>query len=89
MRPLTDQARKKTNVDDVLTHSADAVTAGLPNAYDGSGVLLGVIDTGIDFQHIAFKDASGNSRIKRAYVYDGTNATDYTTISEYSSYHRR
>jgi hypothetical protein len=82
MRPLTDQARKKTNVDDVLTHSADAVTAGLPNAYDGSGVMLGVIDTGIDFQHIAFKDASGNSRIKRAYVYNGSNATDYTTISD-------
>ena len=67
-RPLTDKARKASNVDDVLTNSADAVAAGLIQKYDGTGVLLGIIDTGIDFQHIAFKDKEGNSRIKRAYV---------------------
>ena len=68
MRPLTNAARQYSNVDDVLTFSESARQAGLPNAFDGSGVLLGVIDTGIDFQHKAFKDANGNSRIKRAYV---------------------
>ena len=78
MRTSTNIARQKTNVDDVLTYSADAVSAGLPNAYDGSGVVMGVIDTGIDFNHIAFKDASGNSRIKQAYVYNGSTAKDYT-----------
>ncbi len=75
---FTDKAREYTNVDDVLTYSNDAQAAGLPNAFDGSGVVLGVIDTGIDFNHIAFKDASGNSRIKQAYVYDGSSATTYT-----------
>lgn len=81
MRKSTNTARQKTNVDDVLTYSADAQAAGLPNAFDGEGVVLGVIDTGIDFNHIAFKDKNGNSRIKKAYVYNGTSAQEYTSIS--------
>jgi hypothetical protein len=84
MRPLTNNARTATNVDDALTKSADAVALGLSSKYDGSGVVLGVIDTGIDFQHIAFKDADGNSRIKRAYVYNGSSAKEYTSISSSS-----
>lgn len=78
MRPTTDVARQKTNVDDLLTLSNDATAAGVTELYDGTGVVLGVIDTGIDFQHIAFKDKDGNSRIKRAYIYNGTSATEYT-----------
>ncbi len=84
MRPLTNKAREATNVDDVLTNSTDAIRAGLSNKYDGSGVVLGVIDTGIDFQHKAFKDKNGNSRIKRAYVYNGSSATEYTEITSSS-----
>lgn len=71
MRPTTDVARQKTHVDDLLTLSDNASVRGISTKYDGTGVVLGVIDTGIDFQHIAFKDKDGNSRIKRAYVYDG------------------
>lgn len=78
MRKSTNTAREKTNVDDVLTYSADAQSAGLPNSFDGSGVIIGVIDTGIDFNHIAFKDASGNSRIKQAYVYNGSSESTYS-----------
>lgn len=84
MRLLTDKARENTNVDDVLTLSNDAQAAGLPTAYDGTGVILGIIDTGIDFQHIAFKDKNGNSRIKRAYVYNGSTAQEYTNITNSS-----
>ena len=72
MRPTTDVARQKTNVDDLLTQSASATALGVNSKYDGTGVVLGIVDTGIDFQHIAFKDKDGKSRIKRAYVYDGT-----------------
>ena len=78
MRPTTDVARQKTNVDDLLTLSNDAAAVGITDLYDGTGVVLGVIDLGIDFQHIAFKDKNGNSRIKRAYVYNGSTATEYT-----------
>ena len=81
MRPLTDMSRQLTKTDDVLTYSADAIAGGLPAAFDGTGVVLGIIDTGIDFQHIAFKDKDGGSRIKRAYVYNGSSATEYTSVS--------
>ena len=84
MRPFTNAAREKTNVDDVISFSNDARAAGLSKGYDGTGVLLGVIDTGIDFQHIAFKDKNGNSRIKRAYVYNGSSEKEYTSITSSS-----
>ena len=77
-RNFTNEARRQTNANDVITLSTDAISAGLKQKYDGSGVILGVIDMGIDFAHIAFKDASGNSRIKQAYVYDGKSAKTYT-----------
>ena len=73
----TDLARKATRVDDVLTRSAAAVAVNVPKGYDGTGVLLGVIDRGIDFQHIAFKDKDGATRIKRAYVYNGKGINYY------------
>ena len=73
----TDNARQTTNDDDVLTLSNDAVAAGLEHQYDGSGVILGIIDTGIDFQHIAFKDKNGNSRIKGVYCCTESNTPDY------------
>ena len=84
MQPFTDKAREDTNVDDVLNLSADAIAAGLDKNYDGTGVILGIIDTGIDFQHIAFKDKNGNSRIKRAYVYNGSSGREYSNITSTS-----
>lgn len=81
MRPSTNVARQLTNVDDLLTNSSEARAMGVSDVYDGTGVVLGVIDTGIDFQHIAFKDKNGNSRIKRAYVYNGSSAQEYTEVT--------
>ena len=81
MTPATYKAREATHVDDLLTLSNDAISSGLTNKYDGTGVVLGVIDTGIDFQHIAFKDKNGNSRIKRAYVYNGSRAQEYSNFT--------
>ena len=77
MQPATDEARKTTRVGDVLGYTEAAVAANLPKGYDGSGVIVGVIDRGIDMDHIAFKDKDGNTRIKRAYVYNGSKAIYY------------
>ncbi len=79
MQLATDEARKATNVGDVLNYSAAAMAAGLPKGYDGRGVILGVIDRGIDYDHIAFKDKDGNPRFKRAYVYNGQTVEYYGT----------
>lgn len=77
MQPATDEARKTTRVGDVLGYTEAAVAANLPKGYDGSGVIVGVIDRGIDMDHIAFKDKDGNTRIKRAYVYNGSKTIHY------------
>ena len=42
----------------------------LLQAYDGTGVIVGIIDSGTDFNHPDFKDVNGNSRIK--YLWDMT-----------------
>ena len=77
MQPTTGEARRTTLVNDVLGHTETAVAAGLTGVYDGSGVIVGVIDRGIDFGHIAFQDKDGNTRIKRAYVFNGSKAIYY------------
>ena len=75
----TDMSRYYTNTLQVLEYD-NAVASGLPCAFRGEGVVVGVIDTGIDFQHAMFNDANGNTRIKRAYVFDESGScTSYTS----------
>ncbi len=39
-------------------------TSPLPKGYDGNGIILGIIDSGIDVTHPDFKDSLGKTRIK-------------------------
>ncbi|MBQ3732102.1 MAG: hypothetical protein II905_10155, partial [Muribaculaceae bacterium] len=48
-----------------VTHAGQVLNGpdyGLAQAYDGTGVIIGVIDNGFDFQHTAFRRADDPSR---------------------------
>jgi len=63
-RPTNDVSRQATKAD-LLGDAAKAATAGLPQAYTGAGVVLGIIDQGIDFNHAAFRNDDGSTRIAK------------------------
>ncbi len=52
MLAMNDSMRVNNNI--VEVHSG---MAPLPQAYDGSGVIMGIVDSGIDFTHPDFKDS--------------------------------
>lgn len=77
-RPLSlsmDSAVIRTNA--VPAH----VGKGLSHPYTGKGVVVGIVDTGFDFTHPTFYDASGEEyRVK--YVWDQWMDKEYTTEEE-------
>ena len=70
----TDQAKNVTKA----YQAWNGTSNGLPQNYRGTGVVIGIIDTGMDFNHRAFKDASGNTRIKAVYLPNATTANGGT-----------
>lgn len=73
---MMDHARATTHVDDIHAGS------GLPRAYDGTGVIAGLMDTGIDPNHANFFDADGNPRISRMWVITGSNGAIRTMSTQ-------
>ena len=74
LQPKTDVASTVTNADKAW----NGINNGLCEEYTGKGVLVGVIDQGIDFKHVAFTDENGNSRVKRVYA-PGRSSSVYTS----------
>lgn len=62
LKLFNDGSRRSTGADKI--HAG----TGLINPFTGAGVVVGICDVGIDFNHIAFKDANGISRVKRVYL---------------------
>ncbi len=56
--PLNDSMLVNNNVLPVINQDS-----GLIETYDGSGVIIGFIDTGLDFLHPDFQDTLGNTRV--------------------------
>ena len=79
--PCLDQARIETRV--------NLVNSGfqLPLPYKGQGIIVGVVDIGLDFTHPMFKDSTGNSlRISRAWIQNDTTGTAPYLFSYGSEY---
>ena len=70
----TDVTRRETNVS--LLNGPDATQPEM--AFTGKGVTVCLVDGGFDFQHPAFKDAQGNSRIKCVYLMGDNNGHKFT-----------
>ncbi len=62
-KPMNDTMLFNNNV--VPVHSG---TIPLTQGYNGNGIVMGIIDTGVDFAHPDLKDSLGNTRIK--YLWD-------------------
>lgn len=81
--PLLNEARAAGFVDPVQAGT------DLPQAYTGKGVLVGLMDQGIDPNHINFKTDNGNGalRVKRVWRLSGNGvATTYDTPEKIAAF---
>jgi subtilisin family serine protease len=74
---LDDSSLSKNNINPV-----HAGQAPLAQGYKGTDVIVGVIDTGIDYGHPDFKDSSGKSRI--LWIWDQVQADSVNTPMPYN-----
>ncbi len=71
-------APARMRMDSVLKFTrADSVQAGLnlPQAYNGTNVVIGIIDFGFALRHPFFRDQNGALRVKRFWVQDDNSGT--------------
>jgi subtilisin family serine protease len=78
-KPLLKKARAAINADEV--HSG---SDGLPQAYNGEGIITAIIDQGFDPNHPNFQDADGNTRVKA--LWSAVNGkTTLRNVEEYTT----
>lgn len=73
-------ARSQTNTNSVH------LGTGLSQSYTGNGVIIGVIDNGLDYTHPNFKDSNGNLRIKKVWEQNNTTGNSPTAFNYGSEY---
>lgn len=77
--------RRRLKVDDIHTGEGD-----LPRGYTGKGVVVGMIDVGFEFNHIAFRDYENDQRLRVKRVWNQSNSNGvhpdgYSYGSEYKT----
>ena len=75
MSPDMNYGRSAANVDQVqngFSYNGSTVS------YDGTGVVTGVMDSGMDPNHANFRDADGNLRVTRLWNFNGSNGSCVT-----------
>ena len=81
-RPLTakmDSARRVTGIDKI--HAGE----GLPQAYTGKGVIAGIVDGGVEPNHINFKKEDGSTRFTSlTHIFVDNTAEDGYSVVNYS-----
>lgn len=77
-RLLNNTARSATSVDKVHQDTE------LPQSFTGKGVIVGVVDGGFDPNHIMFKDADNNMRVKKFWNYTVNERTGKVTTNTYT-----
>lgn len=81
-KPKMNKAREAIKVSNIISG------IDLPSAYTGKGVVIGVIDGGVQLDHINFYDEEGNLRIKRVWnqpINTGTPPEGFSYGSEYKT----
>ncbi|MGL5575010.1 MAG: S8 family serine peptidase, partial [Sarcina sp.] len=74
---------KVFTINDIQSNIASCVPQVWSNyGLTGKGVLIGIIDTGIDYTHRAFMDEEGNTRIKCIYDLNNKKVYDEKLINE-------
>lgn len=80
---MMDFARPSANVSDV---QAGVEHGGKTVAYTGKGVVTGLMDQGIDPNHINFTDAAGNCRVKQAFDFSrNISATTSMSVKRFTT----
>lgn len=63
-----------------VTHAGQVINGNdyeLPKGYDGTGIIVGLIDMAFDFQHLAFRQAEDQSRTRIVRVYNSSDETGH------------
>ena len=76
LEQCTDSTLRFTHAGQVL----EGTDYGLTQAYDGTGVIVGIIDSGFDYQHLAFRRADDHDRTRIVRIYDTTDSTGHPVL---------